>query len=1790
MKLIDNRYKINRISKGCVDSIVYEVADFWNNDKKLFMKIYDLEQQEKVIEYFTSNFINLSNITHENLLQSEQFDLIKTIDKKRIDIRLYYITAEFFEDPSLDKVHMDLSLEERLSIILQVSTVLDFLHYRGIVYEHLSPSNIFVGDNGNIKLMDLATIYEKRININYGDLTRYFLAPEIFSNQEEIIDKNVDKYSLGILMKYLFTEDFQVENNRGLEGRHASKLNKNQMEFLNQTILKLTRQNPKHRDISLKDIIKNINNLFNMDYKPDLVKERGILNFDTKIVGRNKDLERILEFDYDFVNDKCHKKTILVSGEKGVGKTRLLKELSHILKLRGKYVYYDEILQDNSDNLQVGTNLLRQMVKDSPKNILERYEDELAQILPELDIKVRDEIIGNNERLRLYDRITRYLDDVSKDQPIYLIIDNLSHINTKLLGLLDYIMKNTSKGNIVLILSYNNKLLENNSIGGNIINSWIEKDGIEEIRLSNLDLSEIGEFIQYILAISYKPLKFAAVMLKESQGNPRHIEYMMKNLLATGELYFSPKGFWEIKTNKYSDIYFPSNIDEALNNQINLIKDEYMDIMKVIAIYNISMSKVILYKLLDIDESILNKNIDELMGMRLLDEKVDDWGYSYGISNVQLKSLIYHQIPQGERIRLHGKIARLLEEIYIDNYTVIMNELLYHLMCSNQPEKALDYIIQEARKNKDIYTTQSILLWEEAYEISNEIGLECNFEIIENLGKGYMALGENHKALKFYRKLLKASIKLNKPKYTITAHLGIGEIYLNQSLFDEVLEQINKSLELSEEIKYLEGIVQSKILYNRILLDEGNFIEVEKNTLVLLDICMENKLESKIGTIYNILGLNKYFEGKMDEAVANFQRSISAFDKSGKLLDSAKPINNIGNIYMQHYGNKKIAMEYYQKGLKVVENHGELNIEAIFLNNIGEVYIGLCEYDKAKDYMKKAMKISRKINNKSMTLLTNVNLGTIYLLTGNYEQAYNYYVILKEIYDEDQVYNIEITSQYYFFLGEFYSRFGQWDKSLENFKKAMELSKDYSQKQYLKAKAGIIFVEYFEYGTYDKNGIQNLRIEFKDAISGYSRRSILLYMALISFLEKDYEYTLDILKEDKILEKDNPTPIYDYRHKILGYGIEEDNHESIMKLEKDIKDHNLYFIGIEFNILLGVKLFENKRYYKSANYLLEALDLMYRLIKNIPDIDLQIGYIKVNRGDEIKNKLKEIVYNVSEEKVDLVYIDEFKNKATIEKYFDYQMFINLMNNEEFIMKTEVSYITNEVKNIESVETLLSKLTKDYEANLKLILRYIAKETFATRGYICTYDHGTNQYMPVVSLTEDGSWSKNENLLALANRYEKGILINYDLGDNAVDLYKEFLPKEARALFCIPITMFKMEDFHEEKERREKYNSVIQDNKGYIYLETNRVFNRFDKDRHDLICKLSQLLYINIENYQLKTLSNIDKLTGLYTRKYFENEINKILDDANLNEENFAILMADIDRFKNINDSYGHRKGDEVLRQIGNILNNSVRSTDLACRYGGEEFIIILKNTTESQAKKIGEKIRKNIESIQIAKIEEPITISIGISMFPNHSQFKEELIEKADQALYEAKEKGRNSVRVWDISSTDTFNRVDKLAGILSGNPIQDQRNVLSILNAINLIEEDISKEEKIFEFLGGMIETLDAEICNLIELNNDKKPIKTYSRSRLSQEWIENPDLNMSIIEKVIETQKGEFVIDWDNVKEIEILLNKPNWQSIIVIPLISNGIVKSVIYISVPINEKEFDYNSYNIAKVLSKIFVTI
>lgn len=1788
MKLIDNRYRVDEVLENSVYGSIFKATDFWDDDKKLFMKLYNIEKQQNIIYYFIENFITLSNIRHKFLLTSNRFDIINTIDRKKVSIKQYYATTEYISAPSLDEVYTKLSLEDRLYIILQLCTVLDFLHHRGFVYKYLSPSNIYVLEDKSIKLKDLATIYEITINKHYDDLTRYFMAPEVLMEQDDIIDKNADKYSLGMIIVYLFMKDFYNFDESNIDYIDCFKLEDKQMKFLNSIIKNLTKTSPNTRDYSLMKLIKDINDLFSLDYEYDLLEERGTLNFKTKIVGREKEINTIFSIDDNIFHNKCSSKLILVKGDAGSGKTRFLKEINHLLKMKGRDVYYTEVSDIGNTPLKPIENLLRKMVKDTSAYIMSKYGKELARILPELrymlDIDLYNDVGEDREMLRLYDRITSYLEEFSKDRLIYLMIDDLDNSDIETLLLLDYMLKFLDKSNIVLILAFDENKISSSSDKEDIIKQWSKQQEVEEIKMSNLGLHEVGEFIQYILGISYKPLKFSATILKESQGNPRNIEYMMKDLYATGEIYLSSKGCWDVKAKRYSDIYFSSNVDETLSKQVLNMGKKHKDIIKIMSIYNSSVSKNTLLNILNMDRNELDKNLKQLVDMGLIDERVGDWGYSYSINNAQLKRFIYHQISKEERVALHKKSVRLLEDNYSKDYKPILDELIHHLIYSNQKEKALEYLVREAEQS-NIYSSQSIFLWEGAYDIANTLETEYKFKILKNLGESYFLRGENQKALDMYEQLLKHGQEHDDIEHIVLAKIGIGGIYLKRNFMELAQKEAQEAMIISKEKNYINGFIKSSILYNRVLLERGKFEYVKSNMEKLLEISINNKIDEYLGDIYNIMGLSQYYLGNMEGAISNYKKSIKSFQQVKNFVDSTKPMNNIANIYVQ-YGKISDAMKYYEEGLNIAERYGALDSKLIFLNNIGSIYIMTHDYEKSKSYIEEARTTSIEIEEINLEVLTNINLGTIHLFTGDYEQSYNYYMMLKEKYSSNEKFRYEINGYYYNFLGEFYYTFGKWEEALKYSNMSIEICKEFGTVEYILSKIRIVIIKYFMEGIYDKNAIEEIRKELKSMRLSYDRRDGLLKIAIIPFWEGDYEYTKEILKEDRELREKYSAPILDYKNDILFYGMEkhELSIEKLLEAEKNMKKHNLPHIDVYTNILLGFKFAKYGKPYQSINYLLEALDLMYNLIKNVPNRELQIGYIRMHKGDDIKFKMTEIIEKVFGVNIDCIYLSNMKPNQSIEKYFDYGFLIELFNDEDFnkIMSFN-HYHYSDIKDISSIETLMLNLTSNYENNLKLILKYIGRETLAQRGYILIYDEGKSKYLPIVSVDDNINWIPNENLLSLANRYERGVLINNSKELNIVGLYKEFLPKDIKALICIPIVATQKKNSFLEKERRKKKWNITQRVEGYIYLETDRIFNRFDKKRHKLANCLSQLLYINIENYKLKVLSTIDKLTGTYTRKYFENEFNRIFDEARRNNESFAVLMLDIDRFKNVNDTYGHRKGDEVLNIIGKCLINNVRNTDIVARYGGEEFIIILRNVEQKEAMAIGEKIRANIEKIKVYPIKETITISIGISQFPKHSQFKEELIEKADQALYRAKEKGRNRVEVWEAHLTNTLNRVDKLAGILSGNINQDQRNVLALLDVIDLVKVDKKKEEKIFEFLGRLIETIEGEYASLLLLDEEI----IYSRSKLNQEWVDNPFINYNIVNRVIANKKGEFLIDWDSLDDKDLMLRTPNWQSIIVLPLEFEGEIKGIVYISVPLKEKEFDYNSYNMARALCGIF---
>lgn len=163
------------------------------------------------------------------------------------------------------------------------------------------------------------------------------------------------------------------------------------------------------------------------------------------------------------------------------------------------------------------------------------------------------------------------------------------------------------------------------------------------------------------------------------------------------------------------------------------------------------------------------------------------------------------------------------------------------------------------------------------------------------------------------------------------------------------------------------------------------------------------------------------------------------------------------------------------------------------------------------------------------------------------------------------------------------------------------------------------------------------------------------------------------------------------------------------------------------------------------------------------------------------------------------------------------------------------------------------------------------------------------------------------------------------------------------------------------------------------------------------------------------MSVTDGLTGLNNRRYLDQHLSTLVERAKTRGRELSIMITDIDRFKLVNDTYGHAAGDEVLREFSKRLRANIRGIDLACRFGGEEFVVVMPDTSATVAAEVAERLRESIDAVQFAipshEKQIAVTASVGVaSLTDRQSDNSETLMEKADKALYEAKNNGRNQV------------------------------------------------------------------------------------------------------------------------------------------------------------------------------------
>jgi diguanylate cyclase len=219
----------------------------------------------------------------------------------------------------------------------------------------------------------------------------------------------------------------------------------------------------------------------------------------------------------------------------------------------------------------------------------------------------------------------------------------------------------------------------------------------------------------------------------------------------------------------------------------------------------------------------------------------------------------------------------------------------------------------------------------------------------------------------------------------------------------------------------------------------------------------------------------------------------------------------------------------------------------------------------------------------------------------------------------------------------------------------------------------------------------------------------------------------------------------------------------------------------------------------------------------------------------------------------------------------------------------------------------------------------------------------------------------------------------------------------------------------DSQTPEDFRSLVTALKG----ATHAMENRTKTLEQELQRSSNEVAKLKTQLHEVRRESLTDPLTQIGNRKAFDYEIENAIADAFETDEPLSLFMCDIDKFKNFNDTWGHQTGDQVLRLVGHCLQENVKGRDTACRYGGEEFAVILRQTALDNAVSLADQIRANVESKKLVKkstgdILGTITISIGVAQLAE-GETVADLIQRADACLYKAKNAGRNCV----IGETD---------------------------------------------------------------------------------------------------------------------------------------------------------------------------
>lgn len=1746
MKLINNDFRIieTYIRKKYDESYLVERLE--EPGSQYFIKILEPFKASECIEDFIINFPFYAEVRHRFLLYSYEFGLIKNLNLKPTVGRLYYVLSEYIDWECLKINYKKLSITEMAKIFAMVAETLDYLHFRGIIYTILSPEKIFPAPDGTVRIANLSTSIEHTFEKERLNAIQEFVAPEVFSKSDGF-DARADHYSLGKLLEIYLLPLLKDSGDK-------------RADALKEIINNLTARDPEHRSVKLSETIVFLESTFGFDIGTNLIEDREKLHLDhLSQVGHDTQLKELEELESLIKQNSCIYNCVVIEGNNGSGKSYLLDSFIRRTELRGSLTAKISIPKFKT----MSSNHLADFLCDFLSAI--GISHELYSAGEYLKIELNDKwtafnITNITELFKLYGMMTDYLINKSRSTAVVIGMKYLESADIQILEMLDFIVNRLKNSRVLVVFTYSDGKIERSN-RSEWLEEWFNRNNVLKIRTSNLTLEATGRLVKYILGISFVPRNFSQILYRESLGNLRYFIYLMRYLLEIDEIYINERGTWSIRKENYEDLYFPKSFSDTFKTRIDALGDRQHGFLKVLSCFEGNARADILRSLTGLKQKDFQQMVDALDAKKLIIVGGTEQVAEYRVAEIEIQRYIYKSLDVDFKLDIHSKIAEKLKSLEKEES---FDELFYQFACSNNFDDLLEMVYSRLEKEKNKFSDAAILIIRKAYEVFSRSEHPGALKMLDKLCYSYLVQGDANSLSSYIDKLEIMSIERSDEKYFIRSLLYRLEMTVRENDIPSSKRLIERIGEKIENTDFYEEKIYLQMLIAKFFLDIDN--QPEALIAVGEGIRLSEKHEIKIyeGDLYNIRAITKYMSGDAKTALLDFEAALKGYEESDRPFDMVKPINNIGSIQGEFYGSEKLALDYYWRSVEISEKYGLLALQTTLLCNIGEAYTNVREYDNAEGFLDQAIELSKRTNDKKSLFMSYVMQAIIYLRKGLISKSLEIYNILKIMNNTAPILDKEILMQYNNYLGQFYFETGKLKLSKEFSKISMEKSKDISKKEHMKARMRLLNIEFIENRMLDVKKINEMASDFRTQGSPYDRAYYLLLCALISYYQDSEELTLQLLSEYNSISNKEVKTKYENDYTLIKAII--DGSEDSLKRALDISEKiegDRVIPSYYSNLVIGSKLAELGNYETAIQLLMKNLDWYETAIVALGKENLGEQYTQVYLIDFIIPQLDQCLNN---------YLNIDRDfEPTISNY------LKAIPEEAYM---RIFSIDSERECKYDINALVRKLDGNADDNIRLILKFLSLKTGADYGFIDIYETDSNGHR-VYSYKEKPNYIMN-TMVENAVKEGKNIFVKREPSVRSRNIFESYIEPEITAFIVIPILQDPASaEFNFERRQAISRNKVY----GHILLMSKSNINRFDNNALELVKDLTGLILLNAENEKLFLNSYFDRLTGMLRRSIAEKRLEEAIKFYNVDSRGFACLILDIDRFKIINDTYGHQVGDKVLAYVGDTIKKSIRITDTAARYGGEEFLIILEDVDSNAAKSVAEKIRKAIEEMEVQGLNHNITVSIGISVYPEDGQISEDLIFRADQAMYFAKEVlGRNKTALWNDEMESVIGGAKFKHDLIFGGLENESDRTLALTETAILSRENKPLSAKLQEFLGFLLDSTRSQYGVIYRYSDhDFEPLAIKKKN-----WsIRQEDKLVELFERVVKSRESESYIDWETVYNDESGEKTREYISGAISPIVFSGKTLGLILIETSLQKMEFRPGDLKFIEIMGSVF---